>query len=155
MSKYQNHPSIKTILEKYNFSFSFKTVSLTDIEKEMKSLNANKASHSCDIPTKILKQNIDFFFPFILDYVNNSINSLTFPSILKLADIISVYKKDSRYEKSNYRSISVLPNISKIFENVLYDRISSSFENIFSKYQTGFRKGFSLQSCIVVMIEKF
>ena len=121
----------------------------------MKSLNANKASHSCDIPTKILKQNIDFFFPFILDYVNNSINSLTFPSILKLADIISVYKKDSRYEKSNYRSISVLRNLSKIFENVLYDQISSFFENIFSKYQTGFRKGFSPQSCLVAKIEKF
>ena len=59
--KYQNHPSIKTILQKCNFSFSFKTVkellSLTDIEKEMKSLNTNKASHSSDIPTKILKQN--------------------------------------------------------------------------------------------------
>ena len=130
-------------------------MSLTDIEKEMKSLNTNKASHSSNIPTKTLKQNVDFFSPFILDYVNKSISSSTFPSILKLADIISVYKKDSRYEKSNYRSISVLPNISKIFENVLYDRISSSFENIFSKYQTGFRKGFSLQSCIVVMIEKF
>ena len=54
--KYQNHPSIKTILENYNFSFSFKALSLTDIEKEMKSLNTNKASHSSDIPTKILKQ---------------------------------------------------------------------------------------------------
>ena len=62
---YQNHPSIKTILEKCNFSFSFKTVSLIDIEKEMKSLNTNKASHSSDIPTKILKQNIDFFSPFL------------------------------------------------------------------------------------------
>ena len=93
--KYQNHPSIKTILEKCNFSFSFKTVSLTDIEKEMKSLNTNKASHSSDIPTKILKQNVDFFSPFILDYVNKSISSSTFPSILKLADIILVFKKDS------------------------------------------------------------
>ena len=63
--KYQNHPSIKTILEKCNFSFSFKTVSLTDIEKEMKSLNTNKAFHSSDILTKILKQNVDFFSPFI------------------------------------------------------------------------------------------
>ena len=35
--KYQNHPSIKTILEKHNFSFSFNTVSLADIEKEIKS----------------------------------------------------------------------------------------------------------------------
>ena len=43
--KYQNHPSIKTILEKCNFSFPFKTVSLTDVEKELKSLNINKASH--------------------------------------------------------------------------------------------------------------
>ena len=42
--KYQNHPSIKTILEKCNFSFFFKAVSLTDIEKEMKSLNTNRAS---------------------------------------------------------------------------------------------------------------
>ena len=157
--KYQNHPSIKTILQKCNFSFSFKTVkellSLTDIEKEMKSLNTNKASHSSDIPTKILKQNVDFFSPFILDYVNKSISSSTFPSILKLADIIPVYKKDSLYEKSNYRPISVLPNLSKIFENVLYDQISSFFENIFSKYQTGFRKGFSPQSCLVAKIEKF
>ena len=84
--KYQSHPNIKTILEKCNFSFSFKTVSLTDIEKEMKSLNTNKASHSSDIPTKILKQNVDFFSPFILGYVNKSTSSSTFPSTLKLAD---------------------------------------------------------------------
>ena len=55
MCKYQNHPSIKTIFVKSNFSFPFKTVSLTDIGKEIKRLNANKASHSSDIPTKILK----------------------------------------------------------------------------------------------------
>ena len=65
----------------------------------MKSLNTNKASHSPDIPTKILKQNVELFSPFILDYVNKSISSSTFPSTLKLADIIPVYKKDYRYEK--------------------------------------------------------
>ena len=100
-------------------------MSLTDIEKEMKSLNTKKASHSSDIPAKILKQNVDYFSPFILGYVNKSIRSSTFPSILKLADIIPVNKKDSRYEKNNYQSISVLPNLSKIFENVLYDQIFS------------------------------
>ena len=84
----------------------------------MKSLNTNKASHSSDIPTKILKQNVEFFSPFILGYVNKSISSSTFPSILKLADITPVYKKDLRYEKSNYRPISVLPNLFKIFENI-------------------------------------
>ena len=62
--KYQNYPSIKTILEKYNFSFSFKTVSFFEIEKEMKNLNPYKASHSSDVPTNILKQNVDFFLSF-------------------------------------------------------------------------------------------
>ena len=74
----------------------------------MKSLNTNKASHSSDIPAKILKQNVDFFSHFMLGYVNKSISLSTFPSILKLADITPVYKKDSRYEKSKYRPISVL-----------------------------------------------
>ena len=91
----------------------------------------------------------------MLDCGNKSITSSTFASIIKLTDIIPVYKKDSQYEKSNYRPIRVLPNLSKIFENVLYDQISSFFENIFIKYQTGFRKGFSPQSCLVAMIEKF
>ena len=68
-------------------------MSLTDIEKEMKSLNTNKGSHSSDIPTKILKQNVDYFSPFILDYVNKPISSSIFSSVLKLADIIPVYKK--------------------------------------------------------------
>ena len=60
----------------------------------MKSLNTNKASHSSDTPTKILKQSVDFFSPFILGYVNKSISASTFRSVLKLADIIPVYKKD-------------------------------------------------------------
>ena len=119
----------------------------------MKSLNTNKASHSSDMPTKILRQNVDFFSPFILGYVNKSISSSTFTSILKLADITPVHKKDSRYRKVTI-GLSV-SNLSKIFENVLYDQISSFFENIFSKYQTTFRKGFNPQSCLVAMIEKF
>ena len=113
-------------------------LSLADIEKKMKSLNTIKASYSSDIPTKNLKQNVDFFSTFILDYVNKPISSSTFSLISKLADIIPVYKKDSRYKKSNYQPISVLPNLSKIFENVPYNQI-----NIFSKYQSCFRKGFS------------
>ena len=49
--KYQNYPSIKTIHEKCNFSFSFKTVPLINTEKEMKNLNTNKASDLSDILT--------------------------------------------------------------------------------------------------------
>ena len=87
-SQHQNN------LQKFIFSLSFKTVSVTDVEKEIRSLDINKNFHSSGIPKNILKQNVDFFPPFILGYVNKSISSSTFPSILKLADITQVYQKD-------------------------------------------------------------
>ena len=77
--KDQNHPSIKTTLEKCSCSFSFKTVSLTDIEKKMKNLNTNQVSHSSDKPTKILKQSVDFFSHFTLDSLINQSAPLLFP----------------------------------------------------------------------------
>ena len=91
ITKYQNHLSIKVTLEKCIFSFSSETVSLIHVEKEMKSLDANKASHPSDISTKTSKQSLDLFFLFISSYVNKLISSSTFPSII--ADITPVYKK--------------------------------------------------------------
>ena len=79
----------------------------------------------------------------------------TFRSILKLAEITPVYKNDSRYEKSNYQAIIVLPNLSTIFENILYEQIFVFFESILSKYETGFKKGFNWYNCLAATIEKF
>ena len=59
-----------------------------------------------------------------------------------------------RKERINYQSISILPNRSKIFENVLYAQISYYCENIFSKYQACFRKGFNLESFLVAIVDK-
>ena len=65
------------------------------------------------------------------------------------------YKKNYRNNKANYCPVSILPNLSKVFENILYKQISEFFNKIFSKYQTGFRKGFNAQTCLVAMLEKF
>ena len=117
--------------------FSFEIASLTDVEKEMKNWDTNKVTSWSDKHTKFLKQKVDFFSLLILGYVNKSISLSSFPSILKLADITPAYKKHSWYEKSYYQPISALPNLSKIFENILYHQISPFCGNIFSKYQTG------------------
>ena len=79
----------------------------------------------------------------------------TFPDSLKTANITPVFKKDSRTDKTNYRPVSVLPNLSKIYERLIYNQISNYFENILSKFQCGFLKGFSAQDCLIVMIEKW
>ena len=71
-----------------------------------------------------------------------SINSLTFPSVLKLADVTQNNKKNSRYQKSKYRPVSVIPNLLKIFKNILYNQTAPYFEKIFSECQSGFQVRF-------------
>ena len=75
---------------------------------------------------------------------------------MKKADITPVHKKDSKSEKNNYRPVSILSNISKVYERIMFREMSEFFESsFFSKYQCGFRKGFSAQHCLVSMLEKW
>ena len=65
-----------------------------------------------------------------------------------------VRKKKSRLEKTNYRPVSLLPNISKVFERCMRRQISEYFETVSSsKFQCGFRKACSTQDCLLAMVE--
>ena len=56
--------------------------------------------------------------------------------------------------KSNYRLVSILPGVSKIYERCIYDQINDYFQPLFSKLQCGFRKKFNAQHCLLVLVEK-
>ena len=102
---------------------------------------------------KIIKDNIDIFSEFLFHNFNNSIFDATFPSELKNADVIPVFKKKDRNNVENYRLVSILPNLSKIYQRCLYDQMYKFFNHvILSKY---FLKGFSTQHCLLVMTEKW
>ena len=64
------------------------------------------------------------------------------------------HKKECKTEKSNYRPISILPNLSKIYERLLYDQTYTYFDKFFVKHQCGFCKGYNAQHCFLVMIQK-
>ena len=132
----------------------FIQASISDIKKELQNLDTSKATQKSDLPTKIIKENFDTFAAFLFGSVNSSINLSNFPKNLEFADITPAHKKNSRSDNTNYRPVSSLPNLSKVFENILYKHISEFFNKIFSKYQTDFQKGFNTQTCLVVMLEK-
>ena len=73
----------------------------------------------------------------------------------KSGDILAALKQGSRNKKENYRSISILPLISKIFENIICRQLSNQFGKILSKFQCGFRKGYSPHYCLLLMIDKW
>ena len=74
---------------------------------------------------------------------------------MKLVNVTPVHKKGYRSEKDNYRSVSILPNLSKVFERCISNQIAQFFDKILSKHQCGFRKGHSAQHSLIVVLEKW
>ena len=72
-----------------------------------------------------------------------------------MADVKPVFKKNSRTVKENYRPVNILRNISKIYERCLYKQLYDYFDVICSRNQCGFRKGFSVVNCLLLMIKKW
>ena len=98
-------------------------------------MECSKASQDSDVPTKIVKDNIDILVPVLLIEVNESLKLNRFPHSMKLANITPVFKKNDRTDKSNYRPVSILPNLSKVFERCIYKQLSTYFDAILSKQQ--------------------
>ena len=99
--------------------FSFKLVTKEDIYEEILASEASKATQSDDMPTKVIKNNSDIFSKFFQANPNNTIETSTFPKQLKYDDVKRVFQKDSQTDKENYRPVSILSNVSKIFERCL------------------------------------
>ena len=102
-----------------------------------------------------MKENADIFASSLCDFFNQSIENFEFPSILKNANITPVFKKGYRCSKENYHPVSILPVISKIFEKLICKQITIFMDPLLSKYQCGFRKGYSAQHCLLAMLEKW
>ena len=83
---------------------------------------------------------------------NSCIASQSFPDELKLADIVPVHKKDDTTSKLNYRPISLLPTVSKVFERLIKKQIEPFINTWLSKFLCGFRKGYNPQYAILNML---
>ena len=157
INKFRSHPSILKIKERITIrkEFSFKFSSVADIESEIQKLNINKPTTFNNIPAKILIENSDICSPYLSKIYNESILNSNFPGPLKKADITPAYKKGDTTNKENYRPVSILPSISKIFERNMYGQIYTYMNDHLSNYLCGFRKGYSTQYCLIDMLEKW
>ena len=72
---------------------------------------------------------------------------------MKLAEISPIFKRDGNLCKENYRSIILLPIVSKLFENILSDQMSDYFRNLLRSPVSAYRKGYSCQRVILRLTE--
>ena len=78
-------------------------------------MDCSTASQDSDIPTKIVKDNIHVFVTVLLTEFKESLTLSTFLHSMKSAKKIPPFKKNEWTDKTNYRPISILPNLLKVF----------------------------------------
>ena len=110
--------------------------------KNILSLDPLRSIGPNSIPTKILKLLSNDISTQFAELFNLSFSEGVFPSILKTCKVIPIYKKDSQLNCSNYRPISLLSNIDKILERIMYNRLYKFLEtnNLIYSLQFGFRQ---------------
>ena len=158
VKKFGHHPSILDIKRNVSITtkFSFTEIDVAEMITEVNNLNAKKAGTFMNIPVKILKEAADIVAQPLVDiWKYEIILGRKFSSQLKLADITPLHKKLETINKENYRPVSLLPVISKLFERLMQKQMIAYIEKFLSPYLCGYRKGFNSQYALLAMIEKW
>ena len=106
----------------------------------------NLTSKACmpnSIPAKAHKENSFICSLPLRNIFNNAIQTSLFDDGLKCANITSIYKSDDATDKKNFRPISVLPVVSRLFEKIMLNQIGFYADNFLSPFLCGYRKGYS------------
>ena len=119
--------------------------------------DGSKATPVGDIPAEMLKSTIDVHVSLLTKIINLSIRNRCFPDELQAVEVTPIFKKNDDLNKENYRPVSVLPHVSKIFERIQIEniQIENFMEGKISKLLTSFRKNHSTQHCLVNMLKKW
>ena len=108
-------------------SFCFSPVIKNTVLNEIKGLKANKAVQNTDIPVNVLEENANIFGKQITLQFSKGTYSSKYPESFKLTNISPAFKQGSRNLKDNWRPISFLRIISKIFEKLIGKQLSNHY----------------------------
>ena len=127
-----------------------------EIKDIISSFGSGKASGPYSIPTNLLKEFSLHFSAPISIIINKSLEEGIFPQSLKIALVCAIFKKNEKTSCANYRPISLLSNISKIYERVMFNRVEHFLNesNIIYEHQYGFRKKYSTNHALLSIVEK-
>ena len=91
--------------------------------------------------------------PFKTKIINFSFENVCFPDELKLAEVSPIFKKNNDLDKGDYRPVSILSHVSKVFERIMYMQVDTFMRDKLSKLLTGFRNNPRTQHCLMSMLE--
>ena len=137
-----------------NSSLFIKPTTPSEVMDLISNLKIAKSVGPFSIPS-ILQLTKDIICFQLTEIINLSFLTGTFPDNLKIAKIIPIFKNDSKLSCNNYRPISLLSNISKIFEKLMYSRVYNFLDTFkcLDELQFGFRSNTSTNHALISITE--
>ena len=158
---FKNHNSLHNIVTKLNEKdlpsdhFEFKELSCEEIRQTMHNLNSNKSRGYDKMDPKILKIGANELAPPLAEILNQGIREGNWITQLKRGEWIPVYKKDDRQQEVNYRPITVLPCVDKVYEALLGQQVSKFMDERLSDAITAYRVKNSCETTLIRLIENW
>ena len=124
---YEDHFSVLKIKEKCKIQnkLQFREASPDKVRKITQPLNKKKSAISSCIPVKHLTESVEIYLPFFFWYYQPDTKNGILPDKLKLVEVIPLLKKADPFDKINYRSVSLLLHVSKVFERI-FNKITNT-----------------------------
>ena len=127
----------------------------SEIDVIMKDMKNSAPGHD-GITLNVLKLSLSSIKTPLTHILNISLSEGVFPEELKIANVIPLFKADDPMLFNNYRPVSLLCVLSKVFEKIMYSRLMSflEFHKILYHKQFGFRKKHSTYMAIMILLDK-
>ena len=125
-----------------------------EVRQAIRNMKHGKASGIDEICGEFLKYAENVVVPFLTQLFNKLYNASLFPAVWSKSVIVPIFKKGDDDNPDNYRGISLLSIVSKVFTAILNKRLYTwaEKENKISKEQAGFRKGYSTIDHIFTLV---
>lgn len=146
---------LKTNVAECTEIFKFSYVTPNIVLKTFRSLNIKKTEDLWGLSVKVLHSIIESIAPYLAEIFNRCIDAGIFPDIMKHSKIIPLFKSGTRTDSTNFRPISILPALSKVFEKLILNQLSSHFNRnkLLDSNQFGFTRGRSTTDAGVVLLK--
>ena len=147
--------SYQTIKAHQSRPFTLTNTSPGEVKRIIKNLKTNKATGHDQIPARAVKESAEILCQPFSCLVNFLFETGKVPSSWKLGEIVPVHKKDCTLTKTNYRPITILPVLSKVFEKLVHSRLASHFEDVYHNNVFAYRDYHGCDTANLSLTEQF
>ncbi len=125
------------------------------MEKLLSKINGKKAKGYDNMPPKTVKMCSNELSVTLAELISHSFETSRFPEDMKNAEISPIFKKKDDMIKDNYRPISLLEIISKVFETIVAEQLTEYFNDIFDPMLCAYRKKYGTEHVLIKLIDSW